>query len=117
MELKGKLLQLLPLQTGTGKNGAWKKQDIILETEGQYPKKVCISIWGDKINESQLQVGSQLSISFDIESREYNGRWYTDVKAWKIGPADAAKAGGGEEYADGGHPDTFREDSKDDLPF
>ena len=91
MQLTAKLIQLLPLQTGTGKNGQWKKQDIIVETEGQYPKKVCISIWGDKMNESQLQVGWQLSISFDVESREYNGKWYTDVKAWKIDAAGAAK--------------------------
>jgi len=84
MELKAKLIQLLPLQSGEGKNGPWKKQDIIVETESQYPKKVCISIWGDKINTNVLQVGNQLNISFDVESREYNGRWYTDCKAWKI---------------------------------
>jgi hypothetical protein len=50
MQLTANLLQLLPIQTGTGKNGEWKKQNIIIETDGQYPKKVCISIWGDKIN-------------------------------------------------------------------
>jgi hypothetical protein len=116
MELTAKLIQLLPLQTGTGKNGQWKKQDIIVETEGTYPKKVCISIWGEKINESQLKVGSQLNISFDVESREYNGKWYTDVKAWKIEGAGAAKttdkATGDEPYFDEGQME-----SKDDLPF
>lgn len=84
MQLTAKLTQLLPIQTGTGKNGEWKKQDIIVETDGQYPKKVCISIWGDKINEGQLQIGNLLQIDFDIESREYNNKWYTDIKAWKI---------------------------------
>ena len=115
MQLTAKLIQVLPLQTGSGKNGQWKKQDIILETEAQYPKKVCISIWGDKINESQLQQGAQLTISFDIESREYNGRWYTDVKAWKIEAAGAnadQPSPGGDEYFDGGEME-----SKDDLPF
>jgi hypothetical protein len=114
MQLTAKLVQLLPLQTGTGKNGQWKKQDIIVETEGQYPKKVCISIWGDKINESVLQVGSQLTISFDVESREYNSRWYTDVKAWKIEPAGTSTPApaDGETYFDGGEME-----SKDDLPF
>lgn len=113
MQITAKLVQLLPLQTGTGKNGQWKKQDIIVETEGQYPKKVCVSVWGDKINEGQLQIGAQLSISFDIESREYNSRWYTDVKAWKIEPAGAS-AGPAErqEYFDGGEMET-----RDDLPF
>jgi hypothetical protein len=84
MQLTAKLIQLLPIQTGSGKNGEWKKQDIIVETDGQYPKKVCISIWGDKINEGQLQIGYLLKIDFDIESREYSGKWYTDIKAWKI---------------------------------
>ena len=84
MQLTAKLTQLLPIQAGTSKNGDWKKQDIIVETDGQYPKKVCISIWGDKINEGQLQIGNLLQIDFDIESREYNNKWYTDIKAWKI---------------------------------
>lgn len=84
MQLTAKLIQLLPLQSGEGKNGPWKKQDIILETDGQYPKKICVSIWGDKINPAILVPGDSLTVSFDIESREFNGRWYTDVKAWKI---------------------------------
>ena len=116
MQFTGKLVQVLALQTGTGKNGQWKKQDIIVETEGQYPKKVCVSIWGDKINESQLQVGSSLDISFDIESREYNGRWYTDVKAWKIAAAGAPKA----ESAGNDSQDYFSDgemENREDLPF
>ena len=116
MVLTGKLLQVLPLQTGTGKNGQWKKQDIIVETEGQYPKKVCVSIWGDKIKEEQLKVGSQLNISFDIESREFNGKWYTDVKAWKIEAGSGAAAPdntNGDQYFDEGSSS----ESKDDLPF
>lgn len=84
MQLTAKLIQLLPLQSGEGKNGPWKKQDIILETDGQYPKKICVSIWGDKINPAILVPGDSLTVSFDIESREFNSRWYTDVKAWKI---------------------------------
>jgi hypothetical protein len=84
MQLTAKLAQLLPPESGMGKNGEWKKQSIIVETDGQYPKKVCITVWGDKINPAQLQPGNTLTIDFDIESREFNGRWYTDVKAWKI---------------------------------
>lgn len=84
MQITAKLIQLLPVHSGTGKNGVWKKQDIVVETDGQYSKKICISIWGDKINQSQLQLGNMLTIDFDLESREYNGKWFTDVKAWKI---------------------------------
>ena len=84
MQRIAKLTQLLPIQTGTGKNGEWEKKDIMVETEGQYPKKVCVSIWRDKIDEGQLQIGNILQIDFDIESREYNSKWYTDIKAWEI---------------------------------
>ena len=111
MQLTAKLVQVLPLQTGTGKNGQWKKQDIIVETEGTYPKKVCVSIWGDKINESLLKTGSMLNISFDVESREYNGKWYTDVKAWKI------EAGSGEGQSSPQMDNEADPESKDDLPF
>ena len=89
MQLSAKLIQLLPIQTRTGKNGEWKKHDIILETDGQYPKRVCISIWGDKINDQLLVVGNILVIDFDIESREFSGKWYTDLKAWKVDIAAA----------------------------
>lgn len=88
MQIIAKLTQLLPIQTGSGKNGEWKKQDIIVETEGQYPKTICISIWGDKINKNQLHIGYILKIDFDIESRQYNSKWYTDIKAWKIAITD-----------------------------
>jgi len=84
MQLKAKLLEILPLQTGKGKNGDWKKQDIVVETQEKYPKKVCVSIWGDKLDDVTLKPQGLYEISFDIESREFNGRWYTDVKAWKI---------------------------------
>ena len=120
MQLTVKLIQLLPLQTGTGKNGQWKKQDIIVETDGTYPKKICISIWGDKIQESQLQVGGSLKIDFDVESREYNGRWYTDVKAWKVEPA----SGGASQPIDKSSETTYNDinssmlnEPMDDLPF
>jgi hypothetical protein len=90
MQLTAKLVQVLPLESGMGRNGEWKKQSIIVETESQYPKKICVSIWGDKINPSQLQANNMLTIDFDIESREFNGRWYTDVKAWKVETANTA---------------------------
>ncbi len=115
MQLTAKLVQVLPLQTGTGKNGQWKKQDIIVETDGQYPKKVCISIWGDKINDAVLKQGAMLTISFDVESREYNGRWYTDVKAWKVEPAGSSTNDAGP--IDQPHFEEGQMEEKDDLPF
>jgi hypothetical protein len=124
MEIKGKLIQLLQPQTGQGKNGTWKKQEIIVEIPGQYPKNVCVAIWGEKINESQLQVGNELNIAFDIESREYNGRWYTDVKAWKIDVvgAQSQSSPSSSSFSNSEPPPPAYEipesiDSSDDLPF
>ena len=117
MQLTAKLVQLLPVQTGTGKNGQWKKQDIIVETDGQYPKKVCISIWGDKIDEAQLKPGKRLKIDFDVESREYNGRWYTDVKAWKVEPEGNAAQGANTNVEEDPFGTTFTSNDEEGLPF
>lgn len=92
MQLTAKLIQILPLQSGTGRNGEWKKQDIIVETQDQYPKKICVSLWGNKFESVPLNEGTMYTIDFDVESREYNGRWYTDVKAWRIALQSAASA-------------------------
>lgn len=114
MHLSAKLIQLLPLQTGQGKNGEWKKQDIIVETDGQYNKKICISIWGDKINMNQLKIGNILKIDFDIESREYNNRWYTDLKAWKI---EAEESDVTDTPFENTSPISIPDNGDDPLPF
>lgn len=84
MEIKGKIISILPLATGTSAKGAWKKQEYILQTSEQYPKKICFVVWGEKIDEYAIKVNDAVEVSIDIESREFNGRWYTDVKAWKV---------------------------------
>lgn len=85
MEIIGKIAQLLPLVTGQGKNGEWRKQEFIIEiAEGQFPKKICFSLWGDKIDQAGLAVNETVKVSFDLESREYNSRWYTEAKAWRV---------------------------------
>jgi len=84
MEIQGKIISILPIQEGQGKNGTWRSQDYVLETADQYPKKVCFNLFGDKIDQFPISIDETVNISFDIESREYNGRWYTTVRAWKI---------------------------------
>lgn len=85
LNISGIVLNILPLQTGTSKAGnQWQKQDFILETGGQYPRKVCICLFGDNVEKFPLQVGQSVTASVDIESREFNGRWYTDVRAWNV---------------------------------
>jgi hypothetical protein len=115
MELKGKVVQLLQQQPGMGKKGQWKKQEFILETQSQYPKKVCLSVWGDKIDQYNLAVGEVINVAVDLESREYNGRWYTEARAWKVdkngGSSDNAPPVATEE------PYTDMNGASDDLPF
>jgi hypothetical protein len=119
MQLKMKLLEILPLQTGKGKNGDWKKQDIIVETQEKFPKKVCVSIWGDKLEGVVLKPQGLYEISFDIESREFNGRWYTDVKAWKITPENGVNESVPPEFLDSSPGDDLSAfgASYDEPPF
>ncbi len=84
MEISGKIIAVLPIATGQGKNGTWRSQDYVLETTEQYPKRVCFNLFGDKIDQFPVAIDETVNISFDIESREYNGRWYTSIKAWKV---------------------------------
>lgn len=114
MDTSGKIIQLLGVQTGQGKNGTWKKQEFILETSDAYPKKICIAVWGDKIDMSKFGIGDPVQVSFDVESREYNGRWYTDVKAWKVVPQQQGYSDAPpQEFS--GPIDPAHDDS--DLPF
>ncbi len=85
VELQGKLINKLPVVSGEGRNGRWEKQEFIIETDDQYPKKICISLWGDRIRSLEgIAVGDVVKASVNIESREYNERWYTDIRAWRI---------------------------------
>lgn len=97
MEITGKIIAVLPLATGQGKNGTWRSQDYVLETQDQYPKKVCFNLFNDRIDQYQLAIDEQVNVSFDIESREFNGRWYTTIRAWKVekGVISAAAAPAG----------------------
>lgn len=116
MEINGTVSQILPLQTGTGKNGMWKKQEIILETSGQYAKKVCISMWGDKINEAILKPGTEITAQIEIESREFNGRWYTDVRAWKVEATSQSNNTAADDFPPP-PPEVFGAEGDDEMPF
>lgn len=90
MELEGRIFRKLSVQTGTSARGAWSKQEFIFEyQEGNFPSQVCMNVWGeDKVRElDKYQAGDKVKISFNLSSREYNGRWFTDVRAWRIEPA------------------------------
>lgn len=88
MELKGKIILDLGAVSGTSKAGNnWKKHEYVLETQETYPKKVHFDFFGDNADRYQLNVGDDVTLSFDIESREYNGRWFTSIRGWKSEPA------------------------------
>ena len=93
LEIEGRIARKLNVQTGTSSRGAWSKQEFILEyQEGNFPSQICMNVWGeDKVRDlDKYQVGDKVKISFNLSSREFNGRWYTDVRAWRIEPAGAA---------------------------
>ncbi len=132
MDISGKVIQILPKQTGEGKNGAWEKQDYVIEIQGTYPKKVCFNLWGNKISQFDIKEGEFINIGLDIESREYQGRWYTDVRAWKVERPGAPGAGAPQGGTGNSSPvqdpfgspddvqDPFASDNNggaDDLPF
>lgn len=91
MEIKGKFLRLGNLVEGTSARGAWRKQELIIETIEQYPKQVCLLCWGDTIDAlATLNEGDVIKADISIESREFNGKWYTDVRAYNLGLVSSA---------------------------
>ena len=123
MDITGKVIAVLPEQGGMSAKGTeWKKQEYVIETFDQYPKKICFQIFGaDKITQAAIKAGETVKVFFDIDSREYQGRWYTNISAWKV---DREQDGGA---VSAGVPPGFGiEDdasapvdssSVDDLPF
>ena len=93
LELEGRIVRKLGVQSGTSARGAWSKQEFVFEyKEGNFPTQVCMNVWGeDKVRElDKYQVGDNVKVAFNLSSREYNGRWYTDVRAWRNEPAGSA---------------------------
>jgi hypothetical protein len=84
MEISGKVIAVLPQTSGEGRNGTWRSQDFVIETGDQYPKKICLNLFNDKIDQFPVAIDDAVNVSFDIESREYNGRWFTNLRAWKV---------------------------------
>ncbi len=117
IEIEGKLFRILPEQGGHSANGDWKKQDFVIETSGDYPKKVCFSLWGDKTSLLvSMQEGQSLKVSFEPNSREYNGKWYTDLRAWRVDKLGAANTGNNVPPPPG-MDDVPPPTAEDDLPF
>lgn len=90
MEIIGKVVAVLELQSGTSKKGSeWKKRDFVIETlDEKFPKKVCFTLFGDRADACP-PIDSVVNVAFDIDAHEYNGKWFNSVNAWKVEPAKA----------------------------
>ena len=87
MEIEGKIIAVLPAREGvSSRTGSpWMTQDYVLETHDQYPRRCCFNVFGsDKIQLFNIQIGEELRVSFDIDAREYQGRWFNSIRAWKV---------------------------------
>ncbi len=122
MEFEGTVVSVLPVVKGTSARGEWMKQEVIFDQPGEFNRKVCVGFWGDKAQEAgTLRPGEVVAVSANVESREYNGRWYTEVRAWRM----PRKAAGEPAPGPGALPplDAFAPEAPaaskevDDLPF
>lgn len=104
MEIKGRIIAVMPVKTGTTKKGeAYAMQDFVIETMEQYPKRCMFNVFGeDKLKQFNIQQGGEYLVKFDINAREYNGRWYNDVRAWKVEPAQAEASAQENTFPDAG---------------
>ncbi|MDR3127219.1 MAG: DUF3127 domain-containing protein [Tannerellaceae bacterium] len=99
MEIRGKIIAVLPPQGGvSGRTGnPWKKQEYVLEVQEKFPRKICFQIFGeDRIAQAAIEEGEELTVHVDIESQEYQGRWFTRVSAWKVERGVAASSSSGQ---------------------
>ena len=126
MELAGKVIAVLEPRGGVSKNGNnWKVQEYVIETHDQYPRRMCFDVFGeDKIQQFNIQIGEELNVSFDIDAREWQGRWFNSIRAWKVErvganpqmpPMDAPFLP--MNAAPAAPVDFAATDEKDDLPF
>ncbi len=126
MELTGKIIAVMEARGGVSARtgNSWKTQEYVLEVPGQYPKRCLFNVFGeDRINQFNIQNGEELTVQFDIDAREYNGRWYNDIRAYNVirgqQPVSGAPVAAPSEATSPFPPaqEPASEGSSDDLPF
>ncbi len=128
MELAGKIIAVLEARGGVSKatGNSWKSQEYVIETHEQYPRRMCFNVFGeDKINQMNIKEGDELNVFFDVNAREYQGRWYNDIRAWKVervvpgAPAEQPmpQASPVQQAAPAQPVDFSSNNAADDLPF
>ncbi len=130
MELQGKVIAVLPERSGVSARGEWKAQSYVIETHDQYPKQMVFDVFGaDRIAQFAINIGDEISVSFDINAREYQGKWFNSIRAWNVQHVDSAQVASNGGVQPGGSPfpppppasPTYQAPaeggSADDLPF
>lgn len=130
MELQGKVIAVLPERSGVSQRGEWKSQDYVIETHDAYPRKMVFGVFGaDRISRFNIQIGQEVTVSFDIDAHEYQGRWFNNIRAFDVRQVDPAAVGmqpgvvpgaafGAAPAAAPAQPAApVAEDKVDDLPF
>jgi hypothetical protein len=132
MDLTGKVIAILQPRSGVSQRtgNQWMTQEYVIEVPGQYPKKMLFNIFGEeRIKQFNIQMGEEITVSFDIDAREYNGRWFNDIRAFNIQrgvvapaavanpfpPQNAAPQDAASPFPPAQEP--VGEGSADDLPF
>ncbi len=125
MEFEGTVYKMMPVTKGTSARGDWQRQDVVFDMqEGNFTRKICVTFFNRPDDVAKLKEGAAYRVSVNIESREYNGRWYTDVRAWRLQPKEVAAPdvapmpdmpplGGEPSYAS----EPAATSDADDLPF
>lgn len=120
LRIKGKVIKILPEQTGTSARGEWKKQDFVIEsTEDQFPKKICFTMFNDKASSlAGLTPGADVEVFFNVESREYNEKWYSNINAFRVERvSESTSSATPPPYAAADIPPVTDLEEGDDLPF
>ena len=96
MELQGKIIAVLPERSGVSARGEWKSQSFVIETHDSFPRKMVFDVFGaDRLARFNIQMGQEVSVSFDIDAHEYNGRWFNDIRAFDVRLVDPSTVAAG----------------------
>lgn len=121
IQVKGTVIQILKPESGVSKAGKeWKKQEFVIETNEQFPKKVCFTLFGDKSSLLDgITEGLEVEVFFSVESRDFNGKWFHNINAWKIEQASSSSSSKNypPEFLSDNIPPEPADDSGNDLPF
>jgi hypothetical protein len=92
MEFEGVVFKKLPVSKGVSARGEWQRQDVVFEVPSEFSRKICVTFFNKPTEADSLVEGQTYIVSVNVESREYNGKWYTDVRAWRVQPKQEESA-------------------------